>query len=127
MSNYTPSVTEGIYPEDAGWTVEKGNNVLLLSIPVLTEIMTYHIYTFDYTWLYHEELDAYIFCFRLQNDKEFAILFQKDHAGMLLMEGEAYEEFTLVITDQDFKKLNDDSKYITLSNISLDRQKIAGW
>lgn len=127
MSNYTPTVTKGIYPEDAGWTEDGRNKVLLLSIPMLTEIMKIKIYTFDYTWLYDKELDAYIFCFRLQDDQEFAVLFQKEHAGILLMKSEANNEFTVVITDQPFNDLTEESRFISLPNILLERQKIAGW
>lgn len=125
--SYTPSISQGVYPEDAGWTNEGNTTVLLLSVPLLTEVLSYQIDTFDYAWLYDGDLDAYIFCFRLDNKKEFAIIFHKDHAGKLLKEKESEEEFSLVITDQPFKGLSEDTPYVTLSNISFVRQTIAGW
>ncbi|MFT4414932.1 hypothetical protein ACLM5H_13815 [Fredinandcohnia humi] len=125
--SYRPTITQGIYPEDAGWTSENQTNILLISAPLLSEILSFTTDPFDYAWLYDEELDAYIFCFRLQNQQEYAILFQKEHAGRLLIEQVAYEEFSIVLTDQPFEMIKEETPHVTLSKISLKRQTIAGW
>src|SRR5690606_26977257 len=100
---------------------------LLLSTPMLSKIIDKKFAKFDYTWLYNKELEAYIFCFRIQNEDEYAIIFHREHAGRLLLEKEAYGEFTLIITDLPFDQLNENSPLLRLPKISLDRQSSAGW
>lgn len=123
---YTPSVSEGVYPEDAGWAHEGETEILLLSVPLPDEVFHVQNDTFDYAWLYNQSLDSYIFCFKLPSRQEFGILFQREHAGMLLMEEEAYGEFTIVVTNQSFEEIKENTPFLTLSNISLKRT-IAGW
>lgn len=127
MAIYKPSIKEGVYPDDAGWTQDGSKNILLLSIPMLSHVIRQTVTKFDYAWLYNKEIDAYIFCFKLSNGQEYAIFFQVDHAGRLLMDQNAYEEFSIVLTDKAFNVLTEDSEFITLSNIRLVRQPIAGW
>ncbi|MDF0726489.1 hypothetical protein PY093_07140 [Cytobacillus sp. S13-E01] len=125
--DYIPTITEGHYPDNAGWTEDDLGNVLLLSIPSISDFFHEDMLTYDYAWLYNKELDAYIFCFKVSNGKEFGVIFQARHAGRLLLDQQAYEAFTITITDQSFEDITEESEYLTFSNITLSRQTIAGW
>lgn len=120
---YEPTVTEGQYPEDGGWT----ENILLLSIPKFHDVIQVEVEKFDYAWLYNKEVDAYIFCFRFSNEAERAIIFHVKHAGQLLMEPQAFETFSIAITSKAFEEMTDDTPYLYLPDIRLTRQSIAGW
>lgn len=124
---YKPTISEGHYPEDGGWTQDENGNVLLLSLPTSTEFITEKVSTFDYAWLYSSELDAYIFCFRLPSGLEFGVIFHSKHAGKLLLDTQAYDTFTITITDKPFNELTEDSHYISFPNIIINRQPSAGW
>ena len=124
---YVPKVTEGIYPEDGGWTSDENGNVLLLSVPLLAPIIQTTVTKFDYSWLYDETINAYIFCFKLNGEKESAIVFQSEHAGQLLITEEAVKEFSIAITEAPFEQLTDQSTYLYLPKISLNRHLSAGW
>src|SRR5699024_2290845 len=98
---------EGVHPVDGGWTSSKGQAVLLLSIPEFEEIISSSFDTFDYAWLYHSKLEAYILCFQLSSDIEKAILFGRKHAGRLLMDAEAYEPFNIAITSHSLQEMDE--------------------
>lgn len=124
---YQPQVTEGYHPEDGGWT-KLEQPVLLLSLPVFADEWIHQdVKAYDYAWLFDKQQNSYIFCFRLHSGVEKAILFQANYAGRLLLEPEAYQKFTIAITNQDFNQLTDESDYLLLENIELARQSVAGW
>lgn len=124
---YIPTLTEGHYPENAGWTEDEFGNVLLLSIPSVSDLLDEGMETYDYAWLFNKELDAYIFCFKLSSGREFGVIFEAGHAGRLLLDPQAYEAFTITITNLAFEDVTEESEYLTFSNITLSRQTIAGW
>jgi hypothetical protein len=125
---YIPQVSTGYYPEDAGWASRPdGENLLLLSIPDFNFLLTVQVNSYDYAWLYDQELDAYIFCFKINNKTEHAIIFRKDHAGILLQEEFALKPFTLVITHKDLEALTENDPVFTLNDIEMKRSEIAGW
>jgi hypothetical protein len=127
MSQYIPTINEGIYPQDAGWTEdEHQQSILLLSIPELEELASQVVPEFDYAWLFDASINAYIFCVRI-DEKEYAIIFQFNHAGKLLLEREAYESFAIAITGSAFSIMTEHTPYTLLQPINLSRQPVAGW
>ncbi|WP_456277936.1 hypothetical protein [Bacillus sp. AK128] len=127
MSHYIPMINEGVYPHDAGWTEDEGNqSILLLSVPELEELANKVITNFDYAWLFDASMNAYIFCFQIE-EKEHAIIFQFNHAGKFLLEREAYEPFSIAITGSDFSNMTEHTPYLLLRPIQLNRQPVAGW
>ncbi|MFZ3589375.1 hypothetical protein ACOI1C_08865 [Bacillus sp. DJP31] len=126
MSQYMPTINEGFYPLDAGWTEDQDESILILCVPELQDIVQEKIESYDYTWLFESSIDAYIFCFRLEN-KEFALVFQFKHAGKLLLEPDAYETFSMAITSTNFQSMTENTPYLLLPHISLNRQPVAGW
>jgi hypothetical protein len=127
LQQYIPSIKEGYIPEDGGWTTSGEGATLLLSIPELTNIIEKKWDKHSYAWLYDKKQDAYIFCFQFDGTDEYAILFQADFAGRLLLEKEAYEPFTIAITDLPFERLTEHSKYVIINSVAITRQPIAGW
>jgi hypothetical protein len=127
MQQYIPNIQEGYIPEDGGWTTSGEGPTLLLSIPKLTTIMGKKWNKHSYAWLYDKKQDTYIFCFQFDGKEEYAILFQADFAGRLLLEKEAYEPFTIAITDLPFEELSDESSYVIINEVQITRQPIAGW
>lgn len=125
--NYSPNITEAHHPEDGGWTIDGGIPVLLLSIPSLGDLIPTKINKYSYAWLYEKEMDAYIFCARINNKDEFGVLFPREEAGRLLLEADAYGEFNVVICKEAFEHLEDDTPFNAFSNISLNRSVLAGW
>jgi hypothetical protein len=124
---YEPSISEGYAPEDAGWTSSGQEPILLLSVPELEQIIGKSYRSFSYAWLYDKANDAYILCFQIDKNEEYAIFFAGTHAGQLLMEKEAYESFTIAITNLPFEGLTDESKYFMLHQIELERHPLASW
>jgi hypothetical protein len=127
VSQYIPSINEGFIPEDGGWTASDSEPVLLLSVPQLSEIIDKKWSSLSYAWLFDKSKDAYIFCFQLNKKEEFALLFEAQFAGQLLLEKEAYETFSVAITDVPFEQLKEDSPYLYIQNVQINRQPIAGW
>lgn len=124
---YSPNLSEAHIPFDGGWTEEKRTPVLLLSVPTMPIEMTTHIHKFSYTWLYEKEMDAYVLCIRLNQQEEFGLIFSQKEAGVLLLEADAYSEFTLVITKEHLENLKDDTPYLSFPKIILTRSLLAGW
>ncbi|WP_142296515.1 hypothetical protein [Lottiidibacillus patelloidae] len=127
MQQYIPSIKEGFIPEDGGWTTSGQGNTMLLSIPQLKAKINQKLDKYSYAWLYDKKQDAYIFCFQLDGKEEYAILFQAEYAGKLLLEQEAYERFTVAITDLPFGHLTEQSNYLIINEVEITRQPIAGW
>jgi hypothetical protein len=123
---YVPEITEGVYPEDGGWTTDQSGNVLLLSVPLLSSIIHTTVTSFDYTWLYDKAINAYIFCFKINAEKEYAVIFQNEHAGQLLITEEAADEFSIALTAFPFEELTDESTYLYLPKIILNRHTTTG-
>lgn len=123
---YNPTITEGYYPEDAGWSLDESSPILLLYLPELSKILGQKFHSFDFAWLYNESLNAYIFCFKI-NNQEYAIIFERDHAGMLLLESEAEDSFAIAITDIPFEEINENTNYLLLPNIHLKRHIKENW
>ena len=125
--NYSPKITEAHHPADGGWTEENGIPVLLLSTPSLENLIPTRIDKYSYAWLYEKEMDAYIFCVQINNRDEFGILFSREEAGQLLLDADAYGEFTVVMCKEAFDQLEEDTPSLILSKISLTRSVLAGW
>ncbi|MBU8905276.1 hypothetical protein [Desertibacillus haloalkaliphilus] len=128
MANqYEPTVSEAVFPSDGGWTMDGDKHVLLLSIPEFSEVINHSFESYRYAWLYDKENDAYIFCFQFDDGFERAVLFQREHAGILLTEAAAYEMFTIVISDQAFDKIDEQTVLLELPQIKITRMMSAGW
>lgn len=126
--DYQPQVSTGYYPEDAGWASRPtGENILLLCIPDFSYLITVQVKNYNYAWLYNQELDAYIFCFKINNQQEHAVIFKKDHAGVLLQEKFAFSPFTVAITHKDFETLREKDPVFMLNDIEISRSESAGW
>ncbi|NMH75102.1 hypothetical protein HF078_18655 [Bacillus sp. RO2] len=124
---YSPNLSEAHIPYDGGWTEENETPVLLLSVPTLPLKMNTKIHKFSYTWLFEKEMNAYVLCIRLNNQEEFGLIFSQKEAGVLLLDKEAYDEFTVVVTKEDLENLKDDTPYLSFPKISLSRSLLAGW
>jgi len=125
--NYSPNITEAHLPVDGGWTIDAGIPVLLLSTPSLGDLIPTRIDKYSYAWLYEKEMDAYIFCVQINNRDEFGLLFSREEAGQLLLDADAYGEFTVVICEEAFDQLEEDTPFLTFPKISLTRSVQAGW
>ena len=53
--------------------------------------------------------------------------FPKDHAGLLLQDGRAYEPFSILITSRPLAEADDDSPSLLLRKVRLKRHPEAGW
>lgn len=124
---YHPTVREVVHPTDGGWTKERGSNVLLLQIPEFKAHTGEIVQSFDYAWLYDSTLKAYIFCFKLSDGTEKAVIFEANHAGLLLTDLQSYETFALAITHQSLERLDDQTSMLFLPGIDLHRSLTAGW
>ncbi|WP_404468756.1 hypothetical protein [Sutcliffiella horikoshii] len=124
---YSPNLSEAHIPYDGGWTEENGTPVLLLSVPTIPIEMTTDIHKFSYTWLYEKEMNAYVLCILLNSQEEFGLIFSQKEAGVLLLEADAYGEFTVVVTKEQLEDLKDDTPFLSFPKISLTRSLLAGW
>ncbi|MGD6872929.1 hypothetical protein ACQCU1_12200 [Sutcliffiella horikoshii] len=124
---YSPKLSEAHIPYDGGWTEENGTPVLLLSVPTIPFKMNTNIHKFSYTWLFEKEMNAYVLCIRLNNQEEFGLIFSQKEAGVLLLDADAYGEFTVVITTEHLENLKDDTPFLSFPKISLTRSLLAGW
>jgi hypothetical protein len=77
---------------------------------------------FQYVWMYDRVENAYLFCFKLANQFEKAIVFPHDHAGLLLKDERALTPFSIVLSTTE-----DSRAYLHLDNISFKRHPKAGW
>jgi len=126
---YIPKVTEAVVPEDGGWAELKNEDVLVLSIPEWDqdELVGTPTKSIQYVWLYDRVGDAYLLCFKINDEMEKAIAFGKEHAGMLLTHQQAYQPFSIVITSSSLEELKEDTSYLYLPKIELKRHPKAGW
>lgn len=124
---YSPNISEAHIPYDGGWTEENGITVLLLSVPTLPVKINTSIHKFSYTWLYEKEMDAYVLCLLINKKEEFGLIFSQKEAGVLLMDADAYGEFSLVLTLENLENLKEDTPYLFFPKISLTRSLQAGW
>jgi hypothetical protein len=124
---YSPKISEAHIPFDGGWTEENGSAVLLLSVPTFPLHIPTVIHTFSYTWLYETDMNAYVLCMQLNKKEEFGLLFAQNEAGQLLLDMDAYGEFSLVITKESLEKIDDATPYLSFPKISLTRSIKAGW
>ncbi|MGD7054546.1 hypothetical protein [Sutcliffiella horikoshii] len=124
---YSPNLSEAHIPYDGGWTEENGTPVLLLSVPTIPFKMNTNLHKFSYTWLFEKEMNAYVLCIHLNNQEEFGLIFSQKEAGVLLLDADAYGEFTVVVTKEHIENLKDDTPYLSFPKISLTRSLLAGW
>ncbi|MCS1352170.1 hypothetical protein [Mechercharimyces sp. CAU 1602] len=125
---YVPQVNEAYVPEDGAWAELSEENVLILSMPEWKEELDWNADGYEFAWLYDHGADAYLFCFRLPDKTEWAIVFPKDHAGQLLRDGRAYESFCLLLLAGEIKDLEQNqTRMMLLRDISLKRHPQAGW
>lgn len=123
---YIPRVTEAAVPEDGGWAELENEDVLVLSIPDWDLVGT-PTESFQYAWLYDRVSDAYLLCFKINDETEKAIAFAKEHAGLLLTQKQAYSPFSIAITSHSLEQLDEQVGYLYLPNIELKRHPKAGW
>jgi hypothetical protein len=124
---YIPNISEAHIPNDGGWTEDSGVPVLLLSIPSLESFIPISVDKYSYTWLYEKELDAYVLCVQINKNEEFGILFSQQEAGQLLLDADAYGEFTVVICKEALEEIEDSTTYLSFAKNSLSRSVHAGW
>lgn len=124
---YVPQVREAAIPEDGAWAELSNENVLILSIPEWKEILRHSTKGYRYVWMYDRQGDAYIFCFRLQAGAEKAVAFAKEHGGLLLQDGRAYDSFSILVTSEPLDQAEEDTPMLLLQNVSLKRHPKAGW
>lgn len=124
---YVPQINEAAIPEDGGWANLSQESVLILSIPDWDDVVGRSTEGYEYVWLYDREGDAYIFCFRLSDKTERAIAFPKDHAGLLLQDGRAYDPFSFLITSQALNEVDEKERMLFLGEVELRRHPQAGW
>jgi hypothetical protein len=125
---YIPQVQEAVIPEDGGWAelIEDRSPVLILSVPEWKEEVDRSAADFSYAWLYDRANDAYLFCFRLEQGREYAIAFAREHAGMLLADERAHQPFSLLITAHSLEA-DDLRPCLLFRHVSLKRHPQAGW
>ncbi|GGE03601.1 hypothetical protein GCM10011571_00560 [Marinithermofilum abyssi] len=124
---YVPQVTAASIPEDGGWVELSGENVLILSIPEWKEVVEKSAKGYRYVWMYDREGDAYIFCFRLADGTERAVAFAKEHAGVMLQDGRAFDTFAFLITTEELNEVKEDTPMLLLQKVRLKRHPQAGW
>ncbi|WP_078555561.1 hypothetical protein [Bacillus alkalicellulosilyticus] len=117
---------EGYEPDDGGWTKHQDKNILLLYLPQFKKEVTIDFQDYQYQWLYEKSSASYLFCFSI-DDKEKVIVFQRDFAGRLVTEKEAYQPFDIVVTAIPFDKITDETKMLHLQDITMNRAIEAGW
>jgi hypothetical protein len=130
IENYIPSVKEGVYPNDGGWLEnEQDRPTLVLSIPEFLHFINVPIPKFDYAWLYNQEINAYIFCFRLKGLQQIekTIIFHEEHAGILIKDENAFKHFDISITSEHLEDVNEETNYLYLPNITITRHPAASW
>ena len=114
-------------PEDGGWTEENGQSILLLSIPSLKKYMDKTVHKFSYKWVYDREEKAYVLILELNKVDTFAIMFHEQHAGQLLLDADAYNEFILYVTGELIEEVDENTSYLIFPKIKLTRNVLAGW
>lgn len=124
---YIPQIREASIPEDGGWAELENHPVLLLSIPEWTDIVNQSAEGYQYVWMYDRAEDAYLFCFRLNNQMERAIAFPKEHAGLLLQDERSYQPFSILVTAESLAEVHDESPLLLLQQVELKRHPKAGW
>jgi hypothetical protein len=124
---YIPQVREAAIPEDGCWAELQNTPVLLLSIPEWKDLLNQLITGYQFVWMYDREEDAYLFCFRLNNQIEKAIAFAKEHAGLLLKDERASGLFSILITSDALDQTTAQSPYLLLTEVELKRHPQAGW
>lgn len=95
---YIPKVQEATVPEEGSWIYVEPNWLLALSIPEWGELMHLSSQGFRYVWMYDRVAQAYLLCFQLSDHVDRAIAFPHDHAGLLLQDERANEEFGIILT-----------------------------
>jgi hypothetical protein len=124
---YIPQIREAAIPEDGGWVKLQNESVLLLSIPEWEDWLSQSTTSYPFVWMYDRAEDAYLFCFRLNDQTEKAIAFAKEHAGLLLKEEQANGPFSILITSDALAQTTAQSPYLLLTEVMLKRHPQAGW
>ncbi|MDX5475504.1 MAG: hypothetical protein LPK00_08190 [Bacillaceae bacterium] len=114
-------------PEDGGWSEENGQSILLLSIPSLKNYLDKKVHKFSYKWVYDREEKAYVLILEVNKVDEFAIMFHEQHAGQLLLDADAYNEFILYVTSELIEEIDEKTSYLIFPKIKLTRNVLAGW
>lgn len=127
IERYIPQVKEAAVPEDGVWATYLDQPVLFLSIPEWKEIVEKTNKGIKFVWMYDREEDAYLFCFQLSNQQEYAIAFPREHAGMLLQDERSHEEFSILITSEELTDVTEETQLLELKKIFLRRHPKAGW
>jgi hypothetical protein len=119
IMDYKPEVSQGYYPEDAGWAQRQdGENVLLLCVPQYSYLITFQVNSYEYAWLYDEDIDGYIFCFKIN---------KKFEQAFILLEEYANKPFTVAITHKEFATIGERDPVFMLKNIELKRNENDNW
>lgn len=125
---YIPQIREAVIPEDGGWAElgEADRPVLVLSVPEWADELKQSEEGFEYVWLYDRSNDAYLFCFRLDKNREYSIAFAREHAGLLLKDKRSCEAFHLLVTARPLTE-QDLNPCFLFRNVELKRHPQAGW
>ncbi|WP_175552367.1 hypothetical protein [Seinonella peptonophila] len=126
-NRYIPKINEAAIPENGGWAEIMDEPVLVLSIPEWESIMNQSTEEYQSVWMYDRIEDAYIFCFKLNEQVERAIAFAKDHAGVLLKDERAEGEFSILITHEGLEDADEETPCLYFKELHLRRHPKAGW
>jgi hypothetical protein len=124
---FIPQIRQAAVPEEGSWAELGGAPVLLLSIPEWQYQVRQSAEENRYVWMYDRENDAYLFCFRLKDQKDYAVAFPREHAGVLLMDRKASRPFSLLVTSRPLSGTMDLRPCLLFRDVSLKRHPKAGW
>lgn len=123
---YIPHIHEAVVPDEGQWAELEGKNVLILSILEWEGTIQQSREEQKTVWMYDRGNDAYLFCFRLQDGKDYAIAFPREHAGVFLTDSRAHNPFSLLVTAKSLQEKTL-RPCILFQDLSLMRHPKAGW
>ncbi|WP_124728290.1 hypothetical protein [Staphylospora marina] len=124
---YIPRIRGAAVPEEGQWATLSGKPVLILSVPEWQYQVRQSVEKDRHVWMYDRENDAYLFCFRMQNESDYAVAFPREHAGLLLRDPKADRPFSVLITSQELEGSRDLRPCLLFRDVRLRRHPRAGW
>lgn len=124
---YIPQVREAAIPEEGHWAELEQKPVLVLSIPEWDQDVKQSLEDSASAWMYDRANNAYLFCFRLRDGREYAIAFPREHAGVLLTDSRAKGTFSLLVTAKPLQGGDTLMPYFLFPDLALKRHPQAGW
>lgn len=123
---YIPQIQQVVIPDEGKWAKLKGKNVLILSISELKGLIPQSREEPKTVWMYDRKNDAYLLCFCLRDNKDYAIAFPREHAGVFLMDTRAHKTFSILVTERPLIEKNL-MPSILFQDLTLKRHPKAGW